>query len=185
MRAKQSNVLSWLPLSDDERTGHLRRLVEDLALRLSQASGTTKDSGAGDFPSAAARAAISAGPHSGNACSRVANSPGDHIRDATGQSEPSGFQLAFTRRHDDRGRSGFSVDTVDGQLHESQAKVCGSLAIASYCHEHTGHLPKLVEDLVRLSQASVRTKDSDAAIPLRHSPRRATIGGVRRSHRRV
>src|ERR1700738_103853 len=140
VRAKQSNVLSWLPLSDDERTGHLRRLVEDLALRLSPANGTTKGSGDGNFPSAAARAAISAGHHSGNACSRVANAPGDHIRDATGQSEPSGFQLAFTRRHDDRGRSGSSVDTVDGQLHESQAKVCGSLAIASYCHEHTGHL---------------------------------------------
>jgi DNA-binding response OmpR family regulator len=54
LRAKQSNELSCLPLSDDERTGHLPKLVEDLALRLSQAGATTKESGASDSPSAAA-----------------------------------------------------------------------------------------------------------------------------------
>ena len=36
VRAKQSDELNDLPLNDDERTGHLPRLVEDLALRLSQ-----------------------------------------------------------------------------------------------------------------------------------------------------
>ena len=46
LRAKQSNELSCLPLSDDERTGHLPKLVEDLALRLSKPSATTKDSDA-------------------------------------------------------------------------------------------------------------------------------------------
>jgi DNA-binding response OmpR family regulator len=46
VRAKQSNELSCLPLSDDERTGHLPKLVEDLALRLSKPSATTKDSDA-------------------------------------------------------------------------------------------------------------------------------------------
>jgi hypothetical protein len=40
---------------------------------------------------------------------------------ATEQSEPSGFQLAVARRDDDRGRSGFSADTVDGKLHETHA----------------------------------------------------------------
>src|ERR1700730_5656558 len=54
VRAKQSTELSFLPLSDDERTGHLPKLVQDLALRLSQSSATTKDSDAGDSPSAAA-----------------------------------------------------------------------------------------------------------------------------------
>jgi len=54
VRAKQSNELSCLPLSDDERTGHLPKLVEDLALRLSQTSATTKESDASDSPSAAA-----------------------------------------------------------------------------------------------------------------------------------
>jgi len=54
LRAKQSNELSCLPLSDDERTGHLPKLVEDLALRLSQTSATTKESDASDSPSAAA-----------------------------------------------------------------------------------------------------------------------------------
>jgi DNA-binding response OmpR family regulator len=54
MRAKQSNELSCLPLSDDERTGHLPKLVEDLALRLSQGSATTKESDASNSPSAAA-----------------------------------------------------------------------------------------------------------------------------------
>jgi DNA-binding response OmpR family regulator len=54
LRAKQSNELSCLPLSDDERTGHLPKLVEDLALRLSQTSAPTKESDASDSPSAAA-----------------------------------------------------------------------------------------------------------------------------------
>jgi DNA-binding response OmpR family regulator len=46
VRAKQSNELRYLPLSDDERTGHLPKLVEDLALRLSKSSKTSKDSDA-------------------------------------------------------------------------------------------------------------------------------------------
>ena len=34
------------PLSDEERTGHLPKLVEDLSVRLSQSSATTKDNDA-------------------------------------------------------------------------------------------------------------------------------------------
>jgi DNA-binding response OmpR family regulator len=45
-RAKQSNQLNCLDLCDDERTGHLPRLVEDLAHRLSKPSATSKDSDA-------------------------------------------------------------------------------------------------------------------------------------------
>jgi DNA-binding response OmpR family regulator len=53
-RAKQSSELSCLRLSDDERTGHLPKLVEDLALRLSQSSASDKDSDASPSPAAAA-----------------------------------------------------------------------------------------------------------------------------------
>ena len=45
-RAKQSSELNRISLSDEERTGHLPKLVEDLSLRLSQSSATTKDSDA-------------------------------------------------------------------------------------------------------------------------------------------
>src|SRR5579863_419857 len=45
-RAKQSRELSRVQLSDDERTGHLPRLVEDLIVRLSRPSATMKDSDA-------------------------------------------------------------------------------------------------------------------------------------------
>ena len=45
-RAKQSRELNHVLLSDDERTGHLAKLVEDLAVRLSKPSATTKDSDA-------------------------------------------------------------------------------------------------------------------------------------------
>jgi hypothetical protein len=45
-RAKQSRLLNHLPLSDEERTGHLPKLVEDLAVRLSQTSAATNDSDA-------------------------------------------------------------------------------------------------------------------------------------------
>jgi DNA-binding response OmpR family regulator len=42
-RAKQSKALNQVRLSDDERTGHLPRLVEDLIDRLSKPRATTKD----------------------------------------------------------------------------------------------------------------------------------------------
>jgi DNA-binding response OmpR family regulator len=42
-RAKHSSDLNCVSLSDEERTGHLPRLVEDLALRLSRSSATNKD----------------------------------------------------------------------------------------------------------------------------------------------
>jgi DNA-binding response OmpR family regulator len=45
-RAKQSKELNHVLLSDDERTGHLPKLVEDLVLRLSRPGDTTKDSDA-------------------------------------------------------------------------------------------------------------------------------------------
>jgi DNA-binding response OmpR family regulator len=45
-RAKQSSELNCVALSDQERTGHLPRLVEDLALRLSKPNATNKDSDA-------------------------------------------------------------------------------------------------------------------------------------------
>ena len=46
VRAKQSGELNHVQLSDEERTGHLPRLVEDLVARLSRPSVTTKDSAA-------------------------------------------------------------------------------------------------------------------------------------------
>jgi DNA-binding response OmpR family regulator len=45
-RAKESHELNHLPLSDDERTGHLPTLIEDLVVRLSKPSATGKDSDA-------------------------------------------------------------------------------------------------------------------------------------------
>ncbi|MGA8190870.1 MAG: response regulator, partial [Candidatus Sulfotelmatobacter sp.] len=46
VRAKQSKELNHLSLSDEERAGHLPKLVEDLVVRLSKPSATTKDSDA-------------------------------------------------------------------------------------------------------------------------------------------
>jgi hypothetical protein len=45
-RARQSSELNRISLSDEERTGHLPKLVEDLALRLSKPRATEKDSDA-------------------------------------------------------------------------------------------------------------------------------------------
>jgi len=45
-RAKQSKELNHVLLSDNERTGHLPKLVEDLVVRLSRPTATTKDSDA-------------------------------------------------------------------------------------------------------------------------------------------
>jgi len=53
-RAKLSNELSHIPLSDADRTGHLPKLVHDLALRLSLSNATAKDSDAIPSPAAVA-----------------------------------------------------------------------------------------------------------------------------------
>jgi DNA-binding response OmpR family regulator len=53
-RAKQSKELNHVLLSDDERTGHLPKLVEDLIVRLSRPIATTKDSDAVLSPAATA-----------------------------------------------------------------------------------------------------------------------------------
>ena len=45
-RVKQARELNHIPLNDDERTGHLPKLVEDLIVRLSKSHATTKDSDA-------------------------------------------------------------------------------------------------------------------------------------------
>jgi DNA-binding response OmpR family regulator len=45
-RVKQSRELNHLTLNDSERTGHLPKLVEDLVVRLSKPSSSTKDSDA-------------------------------------------------------------------------------------------------------------------------------------------
>jgi len=46
VRAKQSRELNHVQLSDEERTGHLPRLVEDLVVRLSRPCAAAKDSAA-------------------------------------------------------------------------------------------------------------------------------------------
>jgi len=46
VRSKQSSELNLVSLGDEERTGHLPKLVEDLALRLSKPRATNKDSDA-------------------------------------------------------------------------------------------------------------------------------------------
>jgi ActR/RegA family two-component response regulator len=45
-RAKDSRELNHLALSDEERTGHLPRLIQDLVARLRKSSASTKDSDA-------------------------------------------------------------------------------------------------------------------------------------------
>jgi len=45
-RVKQASELTSVPLSDEERTGHLPKLVEDLACRLSKPTATSHDSDA-------------------------------------------------------------------------------------------------------------------------------------------
>jgi DNA-binding response OmpR family regulator len=45
-RVRKSSLINHLPLSDQERTGHLPKLVEDLVDRLSKSSATTKDTDA-------------------------------------------------------------------------------------------------------------------------------------------
>jgi DNA-binding response OmpR family regulator len=45
-RAKESRKLNHLALGDDERTGHLPRLIQDLVIRLRSSSATVKDNDA-------------------------------------------------------------------------------------------------------------------------------------------
>jgi DNA-binding response OmpR family regulator len=99
-RVKQSRELNHLSLIDDERTGHLPKLIEDLVVRLNKPSATTKDSDAA-FSAAAVE-----------------------------QSVLARFQLAIARCHDHRGRGGRAADAIDGELHESHAEGSRSIAAA-------------------------------------------------------
>jgi DNA-binding response OmpR family regulator len=53
-RVKQSNELNCPPLSDDERTGYLPKLIEDLITRLKKSTATAKDSDASSSAAAIA-----------------------------------------------------------------------------------------------------------------------------------
>jgi DNA-binding response OmpR family regulator len=53
-RVKQSNELNCPPLSDDERTGYLPKLIEDLIARLKKSTATAKDSDASSSAAAIA-----------------------------------------------------------------------------------------------------------------------------------
>ena len=68
-RARQSTSLNSLRLSDEERTGHLPKLVEDLASRLGRSSASAKDSDATFSPRRHSpwRAKVSARLHSRHA----------------------------------------------------------------------------------------------------------------------
>ena len=54
VRVRQSSELNHIPLSDDDRTGHLPKLVEDLVARLGKLPATAKDSDAISSPAAMA-----------------------------------------------------------------------------------------------------------------------------------
>jgi YesN/AraC family two-component response regulator len=57
-RVKQSGELARVPLSDEDRTRHLSRLVEDLVIRLGTHGATTKDSDADYSPAAVAHGKV-------------------------------------------------------------------------------------------------------------------------------
>jgi DNA-binding response OmpR family regulator len=129
-RAKQSKELNHVLLSDNERTGHLPKLVEDLVVRLSKPSITTKESDA----------VFSAATAHGKLRYKQGYTPAMLVHESrilqvtlfgtAEQSELPGFQLAPARCHDHRRRSRCAVDPVDGQLRGRHADSCGSLAPA-------------------------------------------------------
>ena len=88
-RVRQSNALNHLLLSDEERAGHLPKLIAD---RLGKSSATTKDSDA-----LSSTAAIAHGKlrflqgYTPAVLVHESRYPGDPLRDVAEQSEPSGF----------------------------------------------------------------------------------------------
>lgn len=143
IRAKQSSELSRLPLSNDEGTGHLPKLVGDLALRLSKSSGTSKDSDAIFSDAAVAH---------GELRYRQGYTPAMLVHESrilqvsifgTLQSNLNSldFSLLFTRCHDDCGRGGCPVDTINGELHAPDADVSGSVAaVTQRTHVYQTHV---------------------------------------------
>ena len=96
-RAKQSRELNHLTLSDEDRTGHLPKLVKDLIVRLSKPSASAKDSDAVSSTTAIAHGKLryEQGYTPAMLGARIRNTPGDPVRDATGQSQISKCQSAF------------------------------------------------------------------------------------------
>ena len=129
-RAKQSSELNRVALSDEERTGHLPKLVEDLALRLSKTSAATKDS-----DSVSSDAAIAHGKlryQQGYTPAMLVHE--SRILQVTifgtlhNNIDSLDHRLQLPDVIGNRGRSRFAVDTVHGQLHEVMRKSGGSVA---------------------------------------------------------
>jgi len=153
-RAKQSEELNHVLLSDEERTGHLPKLVEDLVIRLSKSSATTKHRDAAFSAAAIAH---------GKLRYLQGYTPAMLVHESrilqvtlfgTLQSNLSflDFSLLFTRCHDYRGRSGCAVDSVDGQLHERHTGVGGVAVVTSHAEVQVSRV-KCVRDPGMLLQS--------------------------------
>ena len=101
IRANESK-LNHVPLSDDERTGHLPKLVEDLIVRLGKPSATTKDSDAVSSAAATAHGKLrfEQGYTPAMLVNQVTNTTGDSLRHFEEQSHFSGFQSPLARCHE-------------------------------------------------------------------------------------
>jgi YesN/AraC family two-component response regulator len=82
-RVKQTKELSRLSLNDEDRTRHLRVLLEDMVVRLSKPSTTKKDSDAVSSDTAIGHGKLRfiQGYTPRNAGARVTNTSGDPVRD--------------------------------------------------------------------------------------------------------
>jgi hypothetical protein len=119
-RTKKTPQLNHLHLSDEERTGHLPRLVDDLVVRLGRPKLPDKDSDAVASPAAIKHGKLRRTQGYSSAMliheSRILQVT---IFGTLHQNlSLLDFNLLFARCHDYRGRSGCTVDPDNGELQQ-------------------------------------------------------------------
>jgi ActR/RegA family two-component response regulator len=93
---EQDKELTFIPLSRQERTGHLPKLIRDLIVRLRLDSGLTAPLSVaardhGDMRRAARL-------QRSDACRRISHLPGERFQHAAKKSQPPGFQQGASKR---------------------------------------------------------------------------------------
>jgi hypothetical protein len=138
-RTKKTPELNHLRRSDEERTGHLPKLVEDLIEHLGRPKLPDKDGDAVASPAAIEHGKLrrTQGYSSGTLIHESRILQVDHVWEIAHAPDRSGFQRAVARCRDHRGRSGCPVDPNDVWMYafsafsKGKTKIGGSLKVVN------------------------------------------------------
>jgi hypothetical protein len=114
-RVEQESDLASIPLTFEERTGHLPQLLRDVIARCVRTKGRKPDLKSCSHPR---RLATQTRLHRRHGGGGIWSPPSQHFFDAAQRREAFGLQYAASRRCNHRGRSGCAVEATHVVLHD-------------------------------------------------------------------